>query len=208
MKKQKYVVTINADEHEGKVGEIVAYDRDKRYQVRFENGDLHWFKPHWLDGVEKYFSEYRFKAIYKLPYCVEDDNRPFKERYEEYVNRTRRHYKSYANSKHDYYVAVFDKNQNVRDDGYYLGNPSLVYFDKLKLQGVKRKIRYAVQNGLSFSLQMHIWDKTLSSGASILDYDQETGDWDIYRKMKSNKRLVESIERSVEKVLYKYENLK
>ena len=40
MKKQKYIVTINADEHEGKVGEIVAYDRDKRYQVRFENGEL------------------------------------------------------------------------------------------------------------------------------------------------------------------------
>ena len=55
MKKQKYIVTINADEHEGKVGEIVAYDRDKRFQVRFENGDLYWFKPHWLDGVEKYF---------------------------------------------------------------------------------------------------------------------------------------------------------
>lgn len=40
--------------------------------------------------------------------------------------------------------------------------------------------------------------------AEIVAYDQETGDWDIYNQMKDNKRLVESIERSVEKVLYSY----
>lgn len=203
--KQKYIVTINADEHEGKQAEIVAYDRDKRYQVRLlESGELHWFKPHWLDGIEKYFDGYRFKPIYKLPYHVEDDKRPFKERYQEYVDRTRRHYKSYAPTKHDYFLAVYDKTQNVREDGYYLGNPTLVYFDNLKLSDVKRKIRYAVQNKLSFHLAMHIWEKTFSSGADILDYDQETGDWAIYNQMKDNKRLVESIERSVEKVLYSY----
>ena len=83
--KHRNVVMINDDYSDWKVkgliGEVVGYDRDKRYLVKLLEksqteylniGDTIWLKTHWLDGIETICN--CFTAIHKFPYDLTNDS--------------------------------------------------------------------------------------------------------------------------------------
>lgn len=189
--KQRNIVTINDDYSDWKVkglmGEVVGYDRDKRYLVKLLEksqteylniGDTVWLKPHWLDGIENICN--CFTAIHKFPYDL-TNNSCKKDRWEEYKERSRR-------DRVEFWISYGETN----------------------LQGLTRKqviskVRHALQNNLDFNVSvMQITKWGSATGRVIESSFKENSYYVCERNFTEISKLIKGFQRQLVKVVESY----
>lgn len=189
--KHKNIVTINDDygdwKIKGLIGEVVGYDRDKRYLVKLlENsqteylnvGDTIWLKPHWLDGIEKICN--RFTAIHKFNYDV-DNTQTKRERWGDYKARTRR-----DNTK--FWITCGEK-----------------AFDNLNRRGLLRKIRYSLYNNLDFIAGVNKISKWGSASGFVVESSFKENTYNIEgRNFREVEKEIKNFQKKIGKLISKY----
>lgn len=188
-------VTINADYDQfnikGCVGNIVAYDRDKRFLVEIlegkHAGEKIWLKLHWLDGADDWVGSYRHMALYKLPTNIENPESK-KERFKYYKSRVRKPYNSFSKSHLEYQIEVGGVNYKIST--------------RKKLIS---KIRYALQTDQDFSIWCNLKSKWSSASGGVVDSSFSENSYDVYyNNFREVDKKVSGLQRKIEKIIQEY----
>lgn len=188
MKKPNIKVTVNSGEYEGKTGLLVGYDRDKYYEVLFDDGSKHTFKSYYLDGIEYLKGNQRYLLQYTSNcYTNALSNRELASDVRNNVNKGKgRH------NKFRYF--------SIDVHGDHGGD----YYDDLTFQGLKAKVRYALHNKTSFDVRITSERKGSSISEGLLEFDYQGNVLHTFRTSKKNRRYLDTFVRGITKELDKY----
>lgn len=183
MNKPNIKVTVNSGEHKGKTGLLVGYDRNKYYEVLFDDGSKDTFKGYYLDGMDRLKGHQRYLLQY-----------PFSERILSHkeLNQDRKFHtnKGIGTHKKSRYFHIDFKGNN-EGDGYY--------FYDLDFYSLKKKVRYAMQEGANFYVWMTINKKNSTSSFPLIAYSGSITTFGAGRN-----RKISSFERGIIKEINKY----
>lgn len=192
MKKPNIKVTVNSGEYEGKTGLLVGYDRDKYYEVLFDDGSKYTFKGYYLDGIEKLRGHQRYLLQYNKHCCT------------------------YANKEH---LTNLDLTQDLRlhtnkGKGYHSkfryfsidvhGDHGGDYYDDLTLQQLKKIVRRALHNKCSFDIRITSERKHMSVSEGLLEFDYQGNLLYTFITSKKNRRYLNTFIRSIVKDIDKH----
>lgn len=185
MNKPKITVTVNSGEHQGKTGLLVGYDRDKYYEVLFEDGSRHTFKGYFLDGINKLNGHQR----YLLQYPNKDhlSNLELAQEVRLHTNKGKGYHSKFRHFSIDVH-------------GYYGGE----YYDDLSLQHLKKLVRRALHNKSGFDVRITIERKHSSNSETLLDFDYQSNVMYTYNTSKDNRKYLDTFIRSISKDIEKY----
>ena len=188
-------VTINCDYDQFKIegcnGNVIAYDRDKRFLVHVIDGECKgefiWLKLHWLDGIDDWVGSYRHMALYKLPTNIENPE-PKKERFDYYKNRVRKTYNCFSKSHLEYQIKVGDVNYKLSTRRHLL-----------------KKIRFALQTNQDFDVWCNLQSKWSSASGYVVESSYENNDFWLYdNNFKEVQKKISGLQRKIEKVINEY----
>lgn len=187
MKKPNIKVTVNSGEHKGKIGLLVGYDRDKYYEVLFDDGSKDTFKGYYLDDIDRLKGHQRYLLQY-----------PFSERVLSHkeLNQDRKFYTNRGKGTHKksrYFHIEFESNgrDNNRVDEDY--------FYDLDFCSLKKKVRCAMQEGINFYVGMTINRKNSTTSFPLIAYSGIITTFGAGRN-----RKISSFERGIIKEINKY----
>ena len=192
MNKPNIKVTVNSGKYEGKIGLLVGYDRDKYYEVLFDDGSRYTFKGYYLDGIEKLQGHQRYLLQYN------------------------KHCYTYTNKGH---LTNLDLAQDLRlhtnkGRGYHSkfryfsvdihGDHGGDYYDDLSLQQLKKLVRKALHNKCSFDIRITSERKRSSVSEGLLEFDYQGNVLHTFNTSKKNQRYLDTFIRSISKDIQKY----
>lgn len=188
MKKPDIKVTVNSGEYEGKTGLLVGYDRDKYYEVLFDDGSRYTFKRHYLNGIEKLQGHQRYLLQYTSNCFINTlCNKDLMNDLRQHTNKGRGYH-----SKFRYF--------SIDIHGDHGGD----YYDKLSLQQLKKVVRKALHNKCSFDVRITSERKHSSSSEELLEFDYQGSMLYTFKTSKKNKRYLDTFIRSISKDIQKY----
>ena len=198
MKKPYIEVVVNSGENEGKKGIVTGWDRNKYYLVEFEDGDFDLLKGYYLNGI----NSVPFKKHYLLDGCTgyscdwddEDDKAMTnKELWADYKLHNR--YPSSLSKKEVTFDMYCWKDKSSNKD---------LRFRFSTLDELKRKIRYAIQNKMSFEVNVQHykrsgfnWGETLVS----LDFNNYSFWFGEFREKEEQKYFSKRYHRTLKKFI-------
>ena len=186
MKLPELNVTVNSGEYEGVKGRIIGYDRDKYYKVLLDNGIECEFKGYYLNGLHKM----KYKTRYLLQY--NDYDVPLT--HEQLMSdRNEHNNKGKGCNNRSRYFTIYIKEPNGE-----------VGFRDLYFNEIKKKVRYAMQNELSFEIFMSTHKRRSSSYYELISYDYDSNTVFNTVKGKSEKLYYGTFERGVLKIIDNY----
>lgn len=187
MNKPKITVTVNSGEHQGKTGLLVGYDRDKYYEVLFEDGSRKTFKGYYLDGIDKLQGHQRYLLQYNTWGFTHPHNKHLNN--EELARDLHLHTGKGkgANSRFRYF--------SIGVHGEHGGE----YYDDLLLQELKKIVRRALHNKSSFDVRITSERKHSSISESLLDFDYQGNVIYTYNTSKINRKYLDTFIRSIGK---------
>lgn len=189
MKVPNVRVTVNHGEYKGIGGKVVGYDRDKYYRVSLDNGIDYNFKGYYLYGIEKLYGNH---GRYFLQYNDCDVPLNHKELTLDKNFHTGKG-KGFNNKRFRVFT-IYIKDANGKEDEY-----SNLYFSE-----VKSKVRYAMQNGYSFQIEISVYNKNSSSFNELISFDSENQIIYTTSYGRSYKKYYGTFERSLIKLINKY----
>ena len=164
MKRPVVEVTVNFGEHYGKKGIVVAYDRNKYYEVEFTDGETSCFKGYYLDGINVLG-----KKRYLLPDFYETDTN--KEIWADYKRHTR--YPSTFETKEVEFNMYLRKDENSKNCD--------IRYKFYTLDAMKKHIRHAVQNNLTFEIVSTRYSKYGFGQDTFLIFDNTKFSFGVFR---------------------------
>ena len=185
MNKPKITVTVNSGNHQGKTGLLVGYDRDKYYEVLFDDGSRHTFKGYYLDGIDKLNGHQR----YLLQYTNKDhlSNLELAQEVRLHTNKGKGYH-----SKFRYF--------SIDIHGEHGGG----YYDDLSLQQLKKVVRRALHNKCSFDVRITTERKHSSVSESLIKFDYQGNVLYTYNTSKKNRKYLDTFIRSISKDIEKH----
>ena len=192
MKKPSIKVTVNSGEHEGKTGLLVGYDRDKYYEVLFDDGSRDTFKGYYLDGIEKLQGHQRYLLQYKTWDFLYPSNEHLNNA--ELAEDLRQHTRKGkgANSKFRYFSVDIH------------GEHGMEYYDDLSLQQLKKIVRRALHNKSSFDVRITSERKHRSISEGLLEFDYQGYIMYTFITNKKNRKYLDTFIRSISKDIEKH----
>ena len=185
MNKPKITVTVNSGEHQGKTGLLVGYDRDKYYEVLFDDGSRYTFKGYYLDGINKLNGHQRY-----LLQCPNKDylsNLELAQEVRLHTNKGKGYHSKFRHFSIDIHV-------DHRGE----------YYDDLSLQQLKKLVRRALHNKSSFDVRITTERKHSSISETLLEFDYQSNVLYTYNTSKSNRKYLDTFIRSVSKDIDKH----
>lgn len=192
MNKPNIKVTVNSGKYEGKIGLLVGYDRDKYYEVLFDDGSRYTFKGYYLDGIEKLQGHQRYLLQYN------------------------KHCYTYTNKGH---LTNLDLAQDLRlhtnkGRGYHSkfryfsvdihGDHGGDSYGDLSLQQLKKLVRKALHNKCSFEIRITSERKRSSVSEGLLEFDYQGNVLHTFNTSKKNRRYLNTFIRSIVKDIDNY----
>lgn len=192
MKKPNIKVTVNSGEHQGKIGLLVGYDRDKYYEVLFDDGSRNTFKGYYLDGIDKLKGHQRYLLQYNTwnfthPSNKHLNNAELAEDLRLHTNKGKG-----ANSRFRYFSIDIH------------GEHGEEYYDDLSLQQLKKVVRKALHNKCSFDVRITSERKRSSSSEGLLEFDYQGNILHTFKTSKKNRRYLDTFIRSIIKDIEKH----
>lgn len=186
MKKPVVYVKINDGEHKGREALITGYDRNKYFEVTFtDNGEVDYFKGYYLTGIEKL----KYNHRYFLQDCDSDEVMTNKELWADYKRHTRRNFLS--KKRHEFQIWIWDDKDK---------QATKKSFNKLNFTQLKTKMRYAIQNKLSFSANVTMYRTNGGfSWEDIVEVSIKNRNYWLpnTRRFKDDKKYLASFERGI-----------
>lgn len=183
MKRLKSFVTVNSGELKGKRGQLVSYDRNKWYGVKFDDIDeVVEFKLYYLDQERPLKNNQR----YLLPEYT-DRYYTNKEIWEGYKKDKKR-----GESKKRSFSIWFEE-ENKED----------VAIRDINFTEVKKKIIYALVNNKSFTVQISRYYKNGSSFMPLVQFNATENSYKFFTNSKRDKEIL-TFERGVKRLFGKY----
>lgn len=192
MKKPNIKVTVNSGEHKGKTGLLVGYDRDKYYEVLFDDGSSNTFKGYYLDGINKLQGHQR----YLLQYNTLDFTHPHNSKLTnvELAEDLRQHTRKGKGSNSSFrYFSIDIHRENGGE-----------YYDDLSLQQLKKVIRKALHNKCSFDVRITSERKHSSISEGLLEFDYQGNLLYTFKTSKKNRKYLDTFIRSITKEIDKH----
>lgn len=187
MKKPNIVVTVNSGEYKGKTGLLVGYDRDKYYEVLFNDGSRYTFKGYYLDGIEKLQGHQRYLLQYPYPFSKRVlNNKELNQDRKFYTNKG----KGIHNKFRDFHIEFEGNLDNEANEEYYYN---------LNFSNLKKKVRYAMQKGFNFCVGITINKGSSTTSLPLIAYSGNITTFGSGR----NKEII-TFERGVIKEINKY----
>lgn len=192
MEKPNIKVTVNSGEHKGKAGLLVGYDRDKYYEVLFDDGSSQTFKGYYLDGIEKLRGHQRYLLQYNTWDFPHPHNKILSN--EELAEDLKSHTRKGKGSNNMFrYFSIDVHGDHGRD-----------YYDDLSLQKLKKIIRRALHNKCSFDVRITSERKRSSTSEGLLEFDYEGNTMYTFKTSKKNQRYLDTFIRSIARDIQKY----
>jgi len=185
MKTTKVRVTVNSGDFKGMKGIITGYDRDKYYEVMFDDNTHYYFKGHYLDGIENLKGNSRYLLQY--PYNNRTLNHKELSQDRKYhVNRGRGVHERFREF-HIYFEGNLD---NESDEEHYAN---------LNFSELKSKVRYAMQKDMSFCIGITISGKSRTTSQPLVAYSGDITTFD-----KGNSKYLGTFKRGLIKEINRY----
>ena len=192
MNKPKITVTVNSGEHQGKTGLLVGYDRDKYYEVLFEDGSRYTFKGYYLDGIDKLKGHQKYLLQYNKHCCTHPNkdhlsNLELAQEVRLHTNKGKGYH-----SKFRYF--------SIDIHGEYGGE----YYDDFSLQQLKKIVRRALHNKCSFDVRITSERKHSSVSEGLIEFDYQGNVLYTYNTSKKNRKYLDTFIRSISKDIKKH----
>lgn len=185
MNKPKITVTVNSGEYQGKTGLLVGYDRDKYYEVLFDDGSRYTLKGYYLDGINKLNGHQRYLLQYPDKYRL--SNLELAQEVRLHANKGKGYH-----SKFRYF--------SIDIHGDHGGE----YYDDLSLQQLKKLVRKALHNKSSFDVRITKERKRSSISEGLLEFDYQGNVLYTYNTSKNNRKYLDTFIRSISKDIEKH----
>lgn len=182
MKIPKVRVMVNCGPYKGTIGILIGYDRDKYYRILTSEGPLD-FKGYCLDGIEKLKGHGRY-YLQDLDYGSDE------------IEMTSKTHKQLSDDRR-YYVGK-GKGTSLRRR-YFDIDINEERYEDLTFMELKRKLRYAVQEGIDFHILLRTYSKGSTSFRSLMT--SKDGEYLTYFSGKSRK--ASKVKRGAIKAIFK-----
>ena len=185
MNKPKITVTVNSGVHQGKTGLLVGYDRDKYYEVLFEDGSRNTFKGYYLDGISKLNGHQR----YLLQYPNKDhlSNLELAQDVRLHTNKGKGYHSKFRHFSIDIH-----------------GDHGGECYGDLSLQQLKKIVRRALHDKSSFDVRITSERKHRSISEGLLEFDYQGNVMYTFITNKKNRKHLDTFIRSISKDIEKH----